>query len=96
MTRSTILARMSGDDRMLGRALIVLYERQTHQERRTGQARRRNGVGFNAVDGRPLSEMARQLLGGGNLSKTQLGLLRDPTGSLYLGKYAGQLARLTS
>jgi len=70
----------------VARALVILHERQTPDERASGDTRHRNAQGFNATDAGFGSSLARQVAGGRTLTRHQLVAARQ-----MLGKYAGQL-----
>lgn len=55
-------------DAAVFRAVVVLYERQTEDERATDQTTHRNGVGFNGVDARLMSYYARWIKQNGCLT----------------------------
>ncbi len=86
MTRDDIARLLEVNDRAVARALVVLYQRQTADERSGGMTKHSNGCGFNASDAPFASSLAERVLGGKRLSATQLRLARR-----MLRKYAGQL-----
>ena len=77
--------------RVLYRALLAIYERQTQDEQDLGDTRERNGVGFTGWDGELLSSYAEQLLGGINLSRSQFDVLQR-----RMVKYGKQLAEVAN
>jgi hypothetical protein len=60
--------------RMVGRALVALYNRQTLIERCGATTIEQNGKGFNAVDAEVGSSMAKQFLAGRSLTDKQVGV----------------------
>jgi hypothetical protein len=91
-----IKAELQVNDRLLERAIEVLYEHQTADEQATLTTTEDNGVGFTAFDAEFLSSLGerikrnlyRQLLGN-RLTDRQREVARRK-----IGKYAKQLARL--
>jgi hypothetical protein len=72
--------------RMVGRALVALYERQTLIERCGAMTLEANGEGFDAVDAKVGSSMAKQVLAGRSLSDKQVAVW-----TVRILKYARQL-----
>ena len=72
------------------RAILALYRYQTLDEQRTLQTQHDNRVGFNGFDSPFLSELAQRLLRKQHLTDKQLHAAQK-----MVGKYAGQLLRLT-
>lgn len=58
-TPASIRALLLSDDRAVMRAFIVLYERQTEEEKHLSSTRIRNGVGFSSAHARWGSYVAR-------------------------------------
>lgn len=67
-TEKDIDALLQRSDAAVFRAVVVLYDRQTEDERATDQTTHRNGVGFNGVDARLLSYYARWIKANGRLT----------------------------
>lgn len=86
MTREDINVLLSTNDRAVARALVVLYERQTDDEKGSGVTKHSNGAGFNATDASFGTALAQWVLSGKRLSAGQLASARR-----MLGKYSGQL-----
>lgn len=59
-------------DKAVERAIVVIYNGQSDDEKRKGRSLVYNNIGFNRVDTEPLSIMAEQLLSGRHLSSKQL------------------------
>ncbi len=87
-TKASIKALLRRSDAAVKRALVVLYDRQTQDEKRDDRTKYHNNRGFNHGDAKKLSEFARYV--------------RSPNHDLFpssiaearrrLMKYAGQLA----
>jgi hypothetical protein len=82
--------KIATDKRWAIRALIVIYENQTADEKDIGVTKHNNGVGFNGTDAELLTSFAQQVNAGRNLSQRQTDYLFKK-----MPKYAGQLYRLT-
>lgn len=65
-TVETIKAKLSTDRRWVERAIIVLHEHQTTEEKQSDRTIEANGVGFNAFDAKVLSYYAEWLKEDGN------------------------------
>lgn len=68
------------------RALVRIYQYQSHDEKQSRDVRHRNGVGFMPHDAKLLSGIACWVLAGHTLTEKQFACVRD-----RIGKYAGQL-----
>lgn len=93
ISRESILALLMTNDRAVERALIVLFDYQTADEKSTHNTRHENGQGFTAYDAPIMSSMATQVLRNYPLTQKQLAWLRGGKKLSRIGKYAGQLAR---
>ena len=62
MTDLEIKMKILTDDRWLYRAIYVIYERQTTNERLQRETVEDNGIGFSGVDGRTMSRIAEHLI----------------------------------
>jgi hypothetical protein len=67
--------KLSTDPLWAQRALLKIYDFQTHEEQRAQDTRYNNGVGFTGTDGRILSSLAKQLEKYGRLSDKQMHIL---------------------
>jgi hypothetical protein len=67
-TKEVIQEKLSSDLRWMERAVIVLYNRQTEDEKVTSHTRHENGRGFNGTDSKYLTFVSKYLLRGGRLS----------------------------
>ena len=79
------------NDHVLYRALIVLYNGQTADEKEDGVTRHENGVGFNGVDAEILTSFAEFLKKTKFLTAKQKVIARKK-----LPKYAKQLVRVAN
>lgn len=93
LSKEAILDLLKSDKRAVARALVVLHERQTFDERAQEGTRYLNGRGFRPCHARMGSSMAKQFLNKGFLSDKQINYWRvlDKTGSMRIGIYWGQL-----
>ena len=98
-SKESIAALLVNNDKAVYRALIVLFERQTADERDAGETNHLNGMGFNGRDAGFGTSLAKQVL------KWQDGLTNYPTplsmaqmsaARKLLRKYAGQLAKVAN
>lgn len=87
ITAADIKLKMMTDDRWLYRGILAIYERQTFTEQAAGDTIEDNGVGFNGVDARKLSEFAEDIKKYGDLFDWKKTVARKK-----MLKYAGQLA----
>lgn len=88
-TQELIHTRIANGDNAAKKALLVIFEHQTEEEKVIRETRENNGVGFNGTDAHILSEFAKQLQEKGWLSQKQMAIVRKK-----MPKYAGQLFRL--
>lgn len=93
VTKESIVDLLLKNDRAVARALVVLYNRQTLDERQREETRHHNGVGFTGADAGIGTNMATFYLRNGYLTKKQLQFWRQPNkrGIARICKYAGQL-----
>ena len=91
--KETIEALLQRSDGAVERALVVLHNRQTPDEKRALTTTHHNGRGFGAFDARILSSMAGWVKRGNTLTVKQLGFLRKKgkKGFCILAKYHAQL-----
>ena len=82
---------IANNDRVLYRALVVLYNGQTADEKACGETTHSNGVGFNGVDANILTSFAEFLIKNRFLSDKQKAIARKK-----LPKYAKQLVRVAN
>ena len=93
-TQAKIKTLLEKNDRAVERALVVLYDRQTEDEKRADDTKHHNNRGFTQADARFMSSMARQVLRGVHLSARQLAFLRGRRSTRFhsrIGKYSRQL-----
>jgi len=77
---------LATNNRAVERAIVVLYNRQTADEKVAESTRHRNGRGFSAADAKKGTYMAKWILAGNHLSGQWM---LDAKGLAY--KYIGQL-----
>jgi hypothetical protein len=95
-TTESIRVLLANNPKAVYRALVVLYERQTEDEKSDETTKHDNGRGFNYRDAKFGSDLAQKCLRPDPrypcpLSVNQLGAARR-----MLHKYAGQLARIAN
>jgi len=86
MNRSDIRLSLLSNDRAVDRAMVILYQRQTVDERSTSSTKHTNGVGFNAADASLGTYYARWVMKGRRLSGQHLIKARE-----MALRYTGQL-----
>lgn len=94
LTRENIVALLESNDLAIGRALMVLNDNQTADEKQTvGTVIHANGKGFTPVDAAMGVSMAKQFAQRGSLSLKQLEYWRKPNakGVMRISKYWRQL-----
>lgn len=72
------------------RALMVIYMAQTEDEKKDGDTKHENGIGFTGHDAEILTSFAKGYERYGHLTEKQLNCLFHK-----IGKYAGQLYRVS-
>ena len=90
-TAETIRENILKSDAWLKRAIIAIYERQTADEKASGETSHNNGVGFNGADSFILSSFAEQIKARGTLSPKQTEIARKK-----MPKYAKQLTSIAN
>lgn len=98
-TKESIAALLATNDKAVYRGLVVLFERQTADERDSEQTNHLNGMGFNGRDAKFGTSLAKQVIrwqdGLTNyqhpLTMAQLNAARK-----MIRKYAGQLAKVAN
>jgi hypothetical protein len=68
------------------RGLLRIYENQTSDEQVSETTRHHNNIGFNGADAEILTSLAKQVIGGRNLSEKQMTIVYR-----RMPKYARQL-----
>lgn len=93
LTKESILELLKNDKRAVARALVVLHERQTFDEKAQEGTRYLNGRGFRPCHARMGSSMAKQFLRNSFLTDKQINYWRvpDKNGSMRIGIYWAQL-----
>lgn len=92
-TKDSITQLLTTNDKAVGRALLALRARQTHDEQQSLHTRYHNGKGFRPCDAHMGTSMANFFERNGYLSPKQLAYWRKPTKThaLRIAVYAGQL-----
>lgn len=88
-TKDQIVENMKISQKVMQRAIIAIYSKQTADEQRTEETRHNNGIGFNGSDAIILSSFAKQIQRGATLSAKQMAIALKK-----MPKYAGQLERI--
>jgi hypothetical protein len=78
-------------NKMVQRSLVKLFEKQTEDEKMSEETKEHNGVGFNGVDSKFLTSLAKQVQQGRTLSEKQMTHARKK-----LVKYSGQLTKIAN
>lgn len=93
LTKENIIKLLENNDRAVGRALAVLTERQTFDERETQNTKYCNGVGFMPCDAKMGVSMGQQFNARGTLSEKQVAYwrVRNAKGVMRIAKYWKQL-----
>lgn len=92
MNKENIVELLLNNDRALYRALVVLNERQTAEERSSESTIHNNNRGFSAAHAKRGTSMAKFYLRTGFLTPKQKAWWRAPVrGVPRIGMYAGQL-----
>jgi len=93
MDKAAILHLLETDKRAVARALLVLNERQTHDEQMSQNTRYLNGRGFRPCHARRGTSMAQFFRQRGYLTDSQIEYWRqrDRTGAMRIGIYWAQL-----
>ena len=89
ITEAEIKAKILTDERWLYRAILAIYDRQTDREKNAGDTIEDNGIGFNGVDGRRMSQIAKRLKDTGSLRPYERDIARN-----RMPKYSGQLVKI--
>ena len=71
-TKEQIKEKLSTDPRWIERGLIVLFNRQTEDEKTTDTTVHDNGIGFSGTDSRYLSYCSKWILKGNHLTGNHL------------------------
>jgi hypothetical protein len=98
-TKDKILYMLSTNDAWVEQAIIMLYKRQTEDEKMVDVTVYDNDNGFQVADCREFGRYARKLLAGGHLSQMELASARRPwhrgkTPIPTIAKYRGQILEM--
>jgi hypothetical protein len=93
LSKEAIISMLETDKRAVARALVVLTSRQTADEQASENTRYLNGRGFRPCHARMGTNMAQFFQRHGYLTDKQIAYwrIRDRTGAMRIGIYAGQL-----
>ena len=93
LTKDRIIELLNTNDKAVGRALVVLHQRQTQTEQNSSTTINNNGIGFTPADAFMGSSMATFYSSKGYLSPKQLAYWRalNSRGVPRICKYTGQL-----
>lgn len=93
LTKNDIVSLLATNDKAVCRALVVLNERQTHDEQTTEHTKHLNGRGFRPAHARMGTSMAKFFTRNGYLSPKQIAYWRRPmkTGTPRIAIYWRQL-----
>lgn len=96
MDKAYIVKLLETNDQAIGRALVVLNERQTLSEQSAQYTINRNGEGFTPADAYMGTSMAQFFQKRGYLTEKQLAYWKKPNakGVMRISKYAGQLLEI--
>lgn len=93
-TKEAVQNLLATNDKAVGRALLVLFNNQTEDERATDQTRHSNRRGFTQADAPRMTSMAKFFKAKGYLTARQLAWLRGRRSDRFhsrIGKYHAQL-----
>jgi hypothetical protein len=88
-TIDTVRQKLASDPRWIERAIVVLYEHQTAEEKSADVTYARNGVGFSAMDANRLSRYAQLIQQGRPLTGEHLDIAMR-----MVPKYARQITEI--
>ena len=93
MNKEQIVELLRTNDKAVARALVVLTARQTADEQASEQTRYLNGQGYRPCHARMGASMSKFFEARGFLTPKQIAYwrMKDKTGSMRIGIYAGQL-----
>ena len=99
LTKSSLVAMIEAADqeklsRIVGRACVAIFRRQTEDEKCSNTASHSNGIGFTPADARKGSITAKYFIKNGTLLEWQINqwVKRDSRGTPRIAKYWKQLA----
>ena len=90
-TKEMIKEKIAANNVWLARGVVAIWNKQTEDERYSGQTTHDNGIGFNGADAEILSSFAMQYVSKGYLSPKQFDIARKK-----MLKYSGQLAKIAN
>ena len=90
-TKEEIKHKLETNQEWLEKAIIAIYDRQTQDEKDSGQTIKHNKVGFSGAHASSCTYYAHWILGGRHLSGRHLVKARK-----FMVHYAGQLAKIAN
>jgi hypothetical protein len=89
--KESILAKLNSDPEFTKRALLKLFELQTHDEQNSENTIEHNGVGFNGTDGYIMTAIAKHYIAKQYISPKQMAIVDKK-----IKKYAQQIANIAN
>lgn len=65
------------NDKALYKSIILIYEMQTDKERYIGESKEENGIGFTKVDAKEMSDIAKKIKQGNELTSGEIAKSRN-------------------
>lgn len=95
-SKAEIVKLLETNPKAIGRALVVLNERQTYDEQNSEATKYHNNIGFTGADARMGTSMAKFFEQNGYLTQKQIAYWLKPNvrGVPRICKYAGQLCEI--
>lgn len=75
--REYLQSLLKRSDKALLRAITLIYERQTEEEKQTGQSVVENKIGFSKIDAEALGSIAKRIIAGDTLTDGELAKARN-------------------
>ena len=92
MTKDQLIDLLRRNDLAVARALLVVYNNQTHDEQQSGSVRHNNGMGFRSCDSIVGTSMAQFFLRHNYLTPKQLAYWRkEGRGGMRIAVYHRQI-----
>lgn len=99
VTKAWLKAKVEEDpERVIGRALVAIFRRQTEEEKGNNRTKNKNGVGFSYNDGRIGSIGAKYFMKHGTLTENLMKgwLKEDKKGYPRICRYSKQLNNIAN
>ena len=68
---------LSHNDKAVLKAVEVIYDRQTDEEKYSGETKEENGIGFSKIDARELGDIAKKIKNGKPITKGEFAKARN-------------------